>query len=156
MTPRLIAAGIVALALAGCGGGAVATTTGNEATVERYASLVAGHESDWRESVENIHDTCADSNAPDVCAAAYGNASEQAKTLRDALAEAHEIPAEIAALVADTEAVARDYNVAYEAWEATSCANPLDVHCGADEAGAMFSALGDVTRQLDAWTPYTG
>ncbi len=156
MTPRSIAAAIGALTLAGCGGGSVATTPGNEASVEQYASLVAGHASDWRESVETIHDSCADSNAVDACAAAYRAASEQAETLRIALSEANQVPAEIATLVADTEATAGAYSAAFEAWQATNCANPIDFNCGADEAGAMFSALGDLTRQFDAWKAHTG
>jgi hypothetical protein len=35
------------------------------------------------------------------------------------------------------------------------CANPLDFHCGPDEALAMFEAQGDLTRQLDARTAHT-
>jgi hypothetical protein len=154
MTPRAIVVGIAAFTLAACGGAAAATTDASETTVEQYASLIAGHDGQWRESVTTTDDACADSNAPDKCAAAYRTGSELAEALRNALSAARndgEFPVEIAALVADTEAAAADYSAAYEAWEATSCANPLDWHCGADEAFAMFKAQGDLTRQLDAW-----
>lgn len=98
----------------------------------------------------------------------YGH--EQAETLHLALSVAHdpdcragsqcsgylgEVPADIAALVADTEAAAVDYTGAYEGWEATNCANPLNWKGGAAEAGAIFDTLGDLTRQFDAWRPYT-
>ena len=49
----------------------------------------------------------------------------------------------------DTRAAAADYSAAFEAWETIGCANPLDFHCGPDEALAMFEAQGDLTRQLD-------
>jgi hypothetical protein len=172
MTIRTIAAVIVAtLAPAACGGAAAATSAASEATVEQYASLVADHEGEWRESVENIHDSCADASAANACAAAYRTASERAEMLRTALSAAHdpdchtdpqcdgylgEVPAEIAVLVADTDTAGADYSVALRAWDATNCANPLDWHCGADEAGAMFSTLGALTRQFDAWKAHTG
>jgi hypothetical protein len=165
MTMRTIAAGLVALTLAACGGDVVVTgsppwagaETG-DARVAQFAGLVAGHEDEWRDSVANIHDTCADSNAPDVCAAAFLTASRQAETLRSALSAApvHEVPAEIAALVADTEAAAADYGVAFAAWEATNCANPIDFKCSPDKGVAMSRALGELTRKFDAWQPYTG
>jgi hypothetical protein len=65
-----------------------------------------------------------------------------------------EIPDDIAALVADTGPLPRTSS-AYDGWEATNCANPLNWTCGADEAGAMFATIGDLTRQFDAWRPYT-
>ncbi|HET6918257.1 MAG TPA: hypothetical protein VFI46_02205 [Jiangellaceae bacterium] len=181
MTTRTIAAVLVALFLAACGSGnddlatsdtaQAATVQGGEAPVEQYASLIAGHEGEWRDSVENIHDTCADSTAADACAAAYRTASEQAETIRTAISAAHdpacqasarcsgyvgETPAEIAPLVADIEAAATDYSAAFESWDATSCTNPLDWHCGTDEAGAMFTALGALTRQFDVWKAHSG
>ena len=165
MTMRTIAAGVVALTLAACGGDVVVTGSPPRAGAEtgdvwvaQYAGLVAGHEGEWRDSVANIHDTCADSNAPDVCATAFLTASRHAETLRSALSAApvDEVPAEIEALVADTEAAAADYSVAFAAWEATNCANPIDFKCSPDEGVAMSRALGELTRQFDAWQPYTG
>jgi hypothetical protein len=158
---RAIAAVVAMLALAACGGAEPAETThASESAVERYVSLVADHDGEWRASVSEADYACADSNEPDNCAAAYQSGSEQAQTLQSELSaaqgEGEVVPAEIAALVADTEAAAADYRAAYEAWEATECANPLDWHCGADEAFAMFEAQGELTRQLDAWKPYTG
>jgi len=158
MTPRVIVAVIGAFTLAACAGGAAATTEGSATTVEPYASLVAGHHGEWRESVKATDEACADSTAPDKCAAGYRAGSELAETLRNDLSAARndsEVPAEIAALVADIEASAADYSAAFEAWEATNCANPLDFHCGPDEALAMFEAQGDLTRQLGAWTAHT-
>lgn len=165
MTMRTIAAGLVALTLAACGGDVVVTGSPPRAGAEtgdvrvaQYAGLVAGHEGEWRDSVAHIHDTCADSNAPDVCATAFLTASRHAETLRSAIlaAPVDEVPAEIAALVADTEAAAADYSVAFAAWEATNCANPIDFKCSPDEGVAMSRALGELTRQFDAWQPYTG
>ena len=111
------------------------------------------------ESVADADFNCADSDEVDMCAAAYQTGSEAADALRKALSAAQEggeVPVEIAPLFADTEAAAADYIAAYEAWEATDCANPLNSHCGADEAFAMFEAQGELTRQLDAWKPPTG
>ena len=132
MTMRTIAAGLVALTLAACGGDVVVTgsppragaETG-DARVAQFAGLVAGHEGEWRDNVANIHDTCADSNAPDVCATAFLTASRQADTLRSALSAApvDEVPAGIAALVADTEAAAADYSVAFAACPAMTVRN---------------------------------
>jgi hypothetical protein len=158
---RAIAAVVAMLTLAACGGAEQAETTrAIEAEVERYVTLVADHDGEWRASVNNADYACADSSEPDKCAAAYQSGSEQAQTLHSELSaaqgEGEVVPAEIAALVADTEAAAEDYSAAYEAWEATECANPLDRHCGADEAFAMFEAQGELTRQLDAWKPHTG
>ena len=159
MGTRSIATVIVALTLAACGGGAAATTEADDAESDRYAKIVASHDGAWRESVADADFTCADSDEVDTCAAAYQIGSEAATALSSALSAAQEggeVPAEIATLVADTKAAAADYSAAYEAWEATACANPLDSHCGADEAFAMFEAQGNLTRQLDAWKPSTG
>jgi hypothetical protein len=154
-----IAVALAVLALAACGGGERAETPeASDAAVERYVSLVADHDGEWRASVNEADHACADSNAAENCAAAYRAGSEQAQTLHSELTPArgeNEIPAEIAALVADTEAAAADYSAAFEAWEATGCAHPLNWHCGPDEALAMFEAQGELTRQLDAWKPYT-
>ena len=164
----ILAAVIVAITLVACSDNdeVGSTTESAESTVVRYARLVVGHESDWRERVALIHDTCADAHAADHCAAAYQEAGELADTLHITLQSAHdpdcradrecseyvgEIPSAIATLVADTEAAAAEYGVAFEAWAATGCTNPLDWHCGADEGLAMSKALGDVTRQFDAW-----
>jgi phage tail sheath protein FI len=158
MATRSIAAVIVALTLAACGG-AAATTEADDTAVDEYATTVASHDGAWRESVADADFNCADSEEVDVCAAAYQTGSEAADALRTALSAAQEggeVPVEIAALVADTEAAAAEYSAAYEAWEATDCANPLNSHCGADEAFAMFEAQGELTRQLDAWKPPTG
>jgi hypothetical protein len=157
MATRSIAAVIVALTLAACGG--AAATEAEDTANDEYATAVAGHDGAWRESVADADFNCADSEEVDVCAAAYQTGSEAADALRKALSAAHEggeVPAEIAALVADTEAAAAEYSAAYDAWEATDCANPLNSHCGADEAFAMFEAQGELTRQLDAWKPPTG
>jgi hypothetical protein len=157
MTTRTIAVGVVALILAACGGSddEVGTTSG--ATQQQYASLLGGNEGAWREIVANLHHTCADPSAADKCAAAYLTASQQAAKLRSALSSAGDgTEPEIATLIAETEAAAAEYSAAFEAWEATGCVNPIDSNCGAEEAGAMFAALGEVTRQLDAWEPYTG
>ncbi len=159
MATPSIAAVIVALTLAACGGGAAATTEADDPEVDQYAKIVASHDGAWRESVADADFTCADFDEVDTCAAAYQMGSEAATALGTALSAAQEggeVPAEIAALVADTEAAAADYSAAYEAWEATDCANPLNSHCGADEAFAMFEAQGELTRQLDVWNPPTG
>ena len=158
MATRSIAAVIVALTLAACGG-AAATTEAEVTAVDEYATAVASHDGAWRESVADADFNCADSEEVDVCAAAYQTGSEAADALRKALSAAQEggeVPVEIATLFADTEAAAADYVAAYEAWEATDCANPLNSHCGTDEAFAMFEAQGELTRQLDAWKPPTG
>jgi hypothetical protein len=157
MPTRSIAAVIVALTLAACGG--AATTEADDTAVDDFATILASHDSAWRESVANADFTCADSDEVENCAAAYQTGSEAAEALGKALSAAQEggeVPAEIAALVADTEAAAADYSAAYEEWEATACANPLNSHCGTDEAFAMFEAQGNLTRQLDAWKPPTG
>jgi hypothetical protein len=157
VTSRPIGTVVVALTLAACGSGAAATTAADDATVAPYARLVDDHDREWRANVADIHRVCADSTAADRCAAAYLTASEQAAELRGALSAVRdrgEVPADTAALVADTQAVAADYSAAYQAWEATGCANPLNAHCGADEALAMFQAQGKLTRQLDAWKPH--
>jgi hypothetical protein len=168
VTKPLLVAVIVALTLVACSGDdeVGSTTEASESAVERYASLVIGHESDWRERVAHIHDTCADAHAANHCAAAYQKAGELADTFHTALRAAQdpdcqadaecseyvgEAPAAIATLVAETESAAAEYGVAFEAWAATGCANPLDWHCGADEGLAMSKALGDLTRQFDAW-----
>jgi hypothetical protein len=172
VTTRAIAAVILAIVVAGCGGDTVpaATTGSSEPTVEQFASLVAGHEAEWRESVANIHDVCADSNAPDRCAAAHQAAGEQAEAFHLALTAAHEpqcradpqcsgylgeVPSAIATLVADTETAALEYSAAFDAWEATGCVSPLNWHCGADEQLGMSTALGELTRQFDAWNEHT-
>jgi hypothetical protein len=151
MTARTIAVGVVALILAACGGSDddAATTSGAS---EQYATLLAGNEGAWQEIVANIHYTCADPTAADKCAAAYLSASQQAAKLRSALSSAAD---DTEAEITETEAAAADYRAAFEEWEATGCANPMNSNCGAEEAGAMFSALGEVTRQLDAWEEVT-
>jgi hypothetical protein len=159
MTTRSIAAVIVALTLAGCGGGDAATTEADDTAVDRYATIVAGHDGEWRGSVADSDFACADSDAVDACATAYKTGSVAAEALRKDLSaarQADEITAEIATLVADTEAAAADYGAAFEAWAATSCVNPLDSHCGPDKALAMFEAQGELTRQLDAWKSHSG
>jgi hypothetical protein len=158
MATRSIAAVIVAMTLAGCGGGAAATTETDDSAVDRYATIVASHDGAWRASVADADLACADPDAVDVCAAAYQTGSEAATALGRDLSSAREaskVPAEIAALVADTEATAADYSAAYGTWAATECANPHNAHCGPDEALAMFQARGKLTRQLDAWKPHT-
>jgi hypothetical protein len=172
VTTRTIPAVILTLLIAGCSGDVVpaATTQSSEPTLEQFASLVAGHEADWRESVVKIHEICADSNAADRCVAAHRTASEQAEALHVTLTAAHdsecqtdsecsgylgEVPAAIATLVADTETAAQDYSAAFKAWDATGCVSPLNWHCGADEQLAMSTALGDLTRQFDAWKQHT-
>ncbi len=159
MTTRSFAAVIVALTLAGCGGGASATTDADDPAVDQYATIVASHDGDWRATVADSDVACADSDAVDACAAAYQTGGEAAAALHKDLSaaqEAGEVPAEIAPLVAGTEAAAADYSAAFETWEATNCANPLDSHCGPDEALAMFEAQGELTRQLDAWKSHGG
>jgi hypothetical protein len=121
----------------------------------RAGSVVAV--SHWRESVTDTDFFCADPDAVDTCAAAYQSGGEAAEALgKDLLAaqDGGEVPAEIATLVADTEAAAAGYSAAYEAWAAIGCANPLSSHCGPDEALAMFEAQGELTRQLDSWKPH--
>jgi hypothetical protein len=170
--------------VAGCGGGgepagsnstpaATTTTTeaaAGEATVEQYASLVASHVGLWGEVVDNIDDSCSDPNAVAACSAYYLTASFQAESINIELTAAHdpacrdnpncisyvgEVPDEITTLVADTEAAAEDYVTAYNAWEATGCADPLDSACAAGEGFAMSFALESLTQQFDAWSPYT-
>jgi hypothetical protein len=172
VTTRAFAAVILAIVVAGCGGDAVpAATTGSiESTVEQFAGLVAGHGAEWRENVASIHDVCADSNAADRCAAAHRAAGEQAEAFHLALTAAHdlqcqahpecsgylgEVPSAIATLVADTETAALEYSTAFDAWDATDCISPLNWHCGADEQLAMSEALGELTRQFDAWKEHT-
>ena len=153
-TPPIVAF-LAVLMLAACAdsGEPTETTQTSAATVEPYASVVTDHDGEWRASVDESDFACADSTEPDRCAAAYQTGSEEAQALYDELSAAHEgeLPAEIAELVADTEAAAADYSAAYEAWAATGCVYPLNAHCGADEALAMFEAQGELTRQLDAW-----
>jgi hypothetical protein len=156
---RPLVALLAIFTLAACGGGEPAEPTdANAATVEPYARVVAEHDGEWRASVDESDFACADSSTPDSCAAAYQSGSEQAQALRDDLSAArdgHEVPDEVAALIADTEAAAEGYSAAYEAWAATGCVYPLNTHCGADEALAMFKAQGELTRQLDAWEALT-
>jgi hypothetical protein len=76
----MAAAAITALTLAARGGGGdgtettadgstsaattpAATTEASEATVEQYASLVAKNAGEWRATVADIDDTCADPDA---------------------------------------------------------------------------------------------
>jgi hypothetical protein len=156
MATRSIAAVIVALTLTACGSGAATTEAGDPA-VDEWATIVASHHGEWRESVTDTDFFCADSDAVDTCAAAYQSGGEAAEALGKDLSAAQvggEVPAEIATLVADTKAAAAGYSAAYEAWAATSCPNPLSSHCGPDEALAMFEAQGELTRQLDAWKPH--
>jgi hypothetical protein len=162
MTTRTIAASVVAIALAGCGGAEPATSSTPEgaqhgdSAVRRYASVVASHETEWRRTVDEIHDACADFTAPEQCAAGYLAASQQAEAFRSALPEAagDEIPAEVSALVSDTEAAAAAYTAAFVAWDATNCANPIDFDCAMEESGVLVRALGELTRQFDAWRPH--
>jgi hypothetical protein len=157
MTTRTMAAVLVALSLAACGD--AAATEADDTAVDEYATIVASHDGEWRESVTNADFNCVDSNAVDTCAAAYQTGGEAAEALRKALSaapEVGEVPAEIATLVAETEAAAADYAAAYGAWEATECAYPLNANCGADEALAMFQAQGELTRQFDAWKKNSG
>jgi hypothetical protein len=147
------------------------TTEASEATVEQYASRVAEHEGEWRATVADIDDACTDPDAVAICAAAYLTASFQAQTFRSELSAAHdpecranpecraylgEVPTEIAALVASTEAATAEYIAAYEAWSATGCEDPLDFECGGGARLAMVSGLDGLTQQFDAWKPYTG
>lgn len=129
------------------------------ATIAQYASLIAGHEGGWRESVATIEDTCTDPDAIPICAATYVTAMFQAETLSLELSgagdEIGEPPAEIAGLVADTEAAASAYADAYEAWSATGCDDPLDDGCGVSESFEMTMALDELTEKFDAWRPYT-
>jgi hypothetical protein len=155
MATRSIAAVIVALTFTACGSGA-ATEAGGPA-VDEYATIVASHHGDWLESVTDTDFFCADSDAADTCSAAYQSGGEAAEALGKDLSAAQEggeVPAEIATLVADTEAAAAGYGAAYEAWAATGCANPISSHCGPDEALAMFEAQGELTRQLEVWKPH--
>jgi hypothetical protein len=172
VTTRAIAAVILTLVVASCSGDDApsATAGSNESAVEQFVSIVDSHEGDWRASVAKIHDVCADSNAADRCVAAHRTAGEQAQALHRALTAAHdpgcqdnpqcngflgEVPAAIAKLVADTETAALEYSAAFKAWDATGCISPLNWHCGADEQLAMSTALGDLTRQFDAWEEQT-
>jgi hypothetical protein len=143
------------LTLAGCGGAAVATTAGGEASVEQYASLVAANASDWRERRDHPRQLRRLQRGRRL----RGGLPRHQRAGRDAphrLSEANQVSAEIATLVAETKATAGAYSAAFEAWQATNCANPIDFNCGADQAGAMFSALGNLTRQFDAWKAHTG
>ena len=124
MATRSIAAVIVALTLTACGSGAATTEAGDPA-VDEWVTIVASHHGDWRESVTDTDFFCADSDAVDTCAAAYQSGGEAAEALgKDLLAaqDGGEVPAEIATLVADTEAAAAGYSAAYEAWAAIGCA----------------------------------
>jgi hypothetical protein len=136
------------------------TEGASEATIAQYASLVASHEGEWRETVADIDDTCTDPDAIPICTTIYLTASYQAETLRLELSGAAddlgEPSAEIAQLVADTETAAADYVAAYHAWDATGCDDPLDLECGVSESFEMDRALDGLTRQFDAWSPYTG
>ena len=156
MATRSIAAVIVAMTLTACGSGAATTEAGDPA-VDEWVTIVASHHGDWRESVTDTDFFCADPDAVDTCAAAYQSGGAAAEALGKDLSAAQdggEVPAEIATLVADTEAAAAGYSAAYEAWAAIGCAHPLSSHCGPDEALAMFEAQGELTRQLDSWEPH--
>jgi hypothetical protein len=172
VTTRAIVAIILILVIAGCSDDDTPTAAArsSESTVERFASIVDGHESDWRQSVETIHDICADSNAAERCVAAHRAAGEQATALHRTLTAAHDpqcpansqcsghigsVPAAIATLVAETETAAKDSSAAFKEWDATGCVSPLNWHCGADEQLAMSTALGELTRQFDVWKQYT-
>ncbi|MET0915008.1 MAG: hypothetical protein ABWY81_02280, partial [Jiangellaceae bacterium] len=80
MATRSIAAVIVALTFTACGSGAATTEAGDPA-IDEYATIVASHDSDWRESVTDADFFCADSDAVDTCAAAYQSGGEAAKAL---------------------------------------------------------------------------
>jgi hypothetical protein len=172
VTTRAIAAIILALVTAGCSGDDTSTASAgsSESAVERFASIVDSHEDAWRENVATIHDICADSNAANRCVTAHRTAGEQATSLHRELTAAHdpqcqadtqcgsyvgEVPAAIATLVAGTETAAREYSASFKAWDQTGCVSPLNWHCGPDEQLAMSTALGDLTRQFDAWNERT-
>jgi hypothetical protein len=60
---RAIAVALAVLAVAAYGGGAPAETPeASDTAVERYVSLVADHDGEWRASVSEVDHACADSS----------------------------------------------------------------------------------------------
>ena len=132
---------------------ATTSPTAATATVEQYASIVASVERDLRQAAKSTE--CE----PTVPACALTMLSIQptagllARELQAAPDEIGYPPAEIAALVSDTAAKAREFEKAGEKMQRVCSDRPASVGCLSQQIEAGIS-WGSLESTLDAWGPY--
>lgn len=168
-----------AIGLAGCGGSETTETaaesptpsetttttapTATQAAPEQVASVIAGHESDWRETIDGAGDcrilkAMASTTVDEVSLmSCYTREVTMGITARNAIRDlnALDVPSSMAPLVEETtRALQAVADVDLEA----ACGPPMDRPNTTDECslalGERFVLYGLLESALDKWRPY--
>lgn len=133
-----------------------------EASVTDFTSVVAEHHADWDQQVATTEEHCLHPLTIPACMLGYRTLGLKAETIRLALTAVHKPsapvymgtpPEKIKDLLTETESAADAVALAAEAFMATGCGDPYEATCIAEHI-RLDSAIGQLSRKLDAWSVY--
>lgn len=141
------------------------TPTETGPTIEQFASVIAKHETDWREVIDGAgdcrfvwvmgdEDDPADSLTSLACYTQEANMALQASAAVDELDALGDAPASISDLVYDTRIALLKVVLARMDEQCGTMGDDADTDDCTTATGNAMHAYDAVEEQLDAWKPY--